>query len=67
MVAATVNIFINPAKVMMGGHFARMAPLILASIRQSIYGCSLPAATHSIEVGRVRNPEAERDGALVFS
>ena len=58
---------LNPAKVLVAGRVARVAPSILASIRQGIYGCSFPNATHAIDVEYIRNSEAEIDGALVYA
>jgi predicted NBD/HSP70 family sugar kinase len=66
-VVAGVVSTLNPEKVLVGGRFARMGPLILSSIRQSIYGCSLPLATHAIDVEYLRNPDAEVTGTLVFA
>jgi predicted NBD/HSP70 family sugar kinase len=66
VVASAVSI-LNPAKVLVGGRFARMAPVILASIRQSIYGGALPLATHAIDVDYLKNKEAETHGALAYA
>jgi predicted NBD/HSP70 family sugar kinase len=66
-VVAGVVSTLNPRKVLVGGRFARMGPLILSSIRQSIYGGSLPLATHTIDVEYMRNPNAETTGTLVYA
>ena len=66
-VVAGVVSTLNPDKVLVGGRFARMGPLILSSIRQSIYGGSLPLATHAIDVEYLRNPSAEVTGTLVYA
>ena len=66
-VVAGVVSTLNPDKVLVGGRFARMGPLILSSIRQSIYGSSLPLATHAIDVEYLRNPSAEVTGTLVYA
>jgi predicted NBD/HSP70 family sugar kinase len=66
-VVAGVVSTLNPAKVLVGGRFARMGPLILSSIRQSIYGGSLPLATHAIDVEYLRDPDAEVTGTLVYA
>jgi len=66
-VVAGVVSTLNPEKVLVGGRFARMGPLILSSIRQSIYGGSLPLATHAIDVEYLRNPSAEVTGTLVYA
>jgi predicted NBD/HSP70 family sugar kinase len=66
-VVAGVVSTLNPAKVLVGGRFARMGPLILSSIRQSIYGGSLPLATHAIDVEYLRNPDAEVTGTFVYA
>jgi predicted NBD/HSP70 family sugar kinase len=66
-VVAGVVSTLNPAKVLVGGRFARMGPLILSSIRQSIYGGSLPLSTHAIDVEYLRNPDAEVTGTLVYA
>ena len=44
-----------------------MGPLILASIKQNIYGNSLPLATHAVDVEFLRNSEAEVTGTLVYA
>jgi predicted NBD/HSP70 family sugar kinase len=66
-VVAGVVSTLNPDKVLVGGRFARMGPLILSSIRQSIYGSSLPLATHAIDVEYLRDPSAEVTGTLVYA
>jgi predicted NBD/HSP70 family sugar kinase len=66
-VVAGVVSTLNPDKVLVGGRFARMGPLILSSIRQSIYGNSLPLATHAIDVEYLRNPNAEVTGTLIYA
>jgi predicted NBD/HSP70 family sugar kinase len=66
-VVAGVVSTLNPAKVLVGGRFARMGPLILSSIRQSIYGGSLPLSTHAIDVEYLRNPDSEVTGTLVYA
>jgi predicted NBD/HSP70 family sugar kinase len=66
-VVAGVVSTLNPHKVLVGGRFARMGPLILSSIRQSIYGGSLPLATHAIDVEYMRNPNAEVTGTLIYA
>jgi predicted NBD/HSP70 family sugar kinase len=58
---------LNPDKLLVAGRFACMGPLILASIRQNIYGSSLPLATHTIDVEYLQNPEAEVTGSLVYA
>ncbi len=66
-VVAGVVSTLNPDKVLVGGRFARMGPLILSSIRQSIYGSSLPLATHAIDVEYLHDSTAEVTGTLVYA
>ncbi len=58
---------LNPSKVLVAGRFARMGPLILASIKQNVYGGALPLSTHPIDVEFTSNPEAEVTGTLVYA
>jgi predicted NBD/HSP70 family sugar kinase len=66
-VVAGVVSTLNPDKVLVGGRFARMGPLLLSSIRQSIYGGSLPLATHAIDVEYLRDSNPEVTGSLVYA
>ena len=49
MLASLVNFF-NPSHVFIGGGLARIGPLYLASIRQSIYHRSLALSTRHLHI-----------------
>ena len=51
MLAAMVNFF-NPSLVVVGGDVAKAGDLLLASLRQVVYGRSLPLATRTLDVRR---------------
>jgi glucokinase-like ROK family protein len=51
MLAAAVNLF-NPSLVVVGGGVARAGDHLLASMRQVVYGRSLPLATRALDVRR---------------
>lgn len=51
MLAATVNFF-NPSLIVVGGGVADSGDLLLASLRQVVYGRSLPLATRTLELRR---------------
>lgn len=59
VLAGLVNV-LNPAKVLVGGAFARVGPLMLAAIRQGVYGYSLPLMSRRVTVDYTRSDE---DGA----
>lgn len=49
MLASVVNFF-NPSHVFIGGEGARIGPLFLASVRQSVYQRSLPLSTRNLQI-----------------
>ena len=51
MLAAMVNFF-NPSLIVVGGDVAKAGDLLLASLRQVVYGRSLPLATRTLDVRR---------------
>lgn len=51
MLAAMVNFF-NPSLIAVGGGVAEAGDLLLASLRQVVYGRSLPLATRTLDVRR---------------
>jgi glucokinase-like ROK family protein len=51
MVATLVNV-LNPSLIVIGGGVSRVGDLLLATIRQSVYGRSLPLATRSLSIQR---------------
>jgi glucokinase-like ROK family protein len=51
MLATLVNIM-NPSLIVIGGGVSLVGDLLLASIRQSVYGRSLPLATRSLTIQR---------------
>lgn len=61
MLAAVVNFF-NPSHIFIGGGIAQMGPLLLASIRQSVYQRSLALSTRHLEIQYV--PDAPSVGVL---
>lgn len=50
MLASLVNFF-NPSQILVGGGVTRVGPLLLASIRQSVYQRSLPLSTRHLYIG----------------
>lgn len=58
--AMLVN-FYNPALVVMGGAMVQDSDLVLSSVRETIYGRSLPLATRSLRIAR---SELGKSGAL---
>ena len=53
MLASMVNFF-NPSRILIGGGVAHVGPLMLASIRQSVYGRSLPLSTRKLRLDYTR-------------
>ncbi|GLV48875.1 hypothetical protein TJA_19780 [Thermus sp. LT1-2-5] len=53
MIAALVNFF-NPSQILVGGGVTKIGPLLLASIRQSVYQRSLPLSTRHLYIGYTR-------------
>lgn len=61
MLASVVNFF-NPSHVFIGGGITRMGPLLLASVRQSVYQRSLALSTRHLEIQYA--PLAEQAGLV---
>lgn len=61
MLAAVVNFF-NPSHIFIGGGVARIGPLFLASIRQSVYQRSLALSTRHLDIQYV--PQIESAGVI---
>jgi len=59
MLASLVNFF-NPSHVFIGGGLTRIGPLLLASVRQSVYHRSLALSTRHLEIQYT--PLADRAG-----
>jgi predicted NBD/HSP70 family sugar kinase len=53
VLAGMVNFF-NPARILIGGRVARIGPLMLSSIRQSVYARSLPLSTRALRIDYTR-------------
>jgi predicted NBD/HSP70 family sugar kinase len=53
VLAGLVNFF-NPARILIGGRVARIGPLMLSSIRQSVYARSLPLSTRALRIDYTR-------------
>ncbi len=53
VLAGMVNFF-NPSRILIGGGIALIGPLMLASIRQSIYARSLPLSTRSLRIDHTK-------------
>jgi predicted NBD/HSP70 family sugar kinase len=53
VLAATVNL-LNPSRIFIGGEVAQISPLLLASIRQSVYSKSLPLSTRQLRIDYTR-------------
>lgn len=51
MLAALVNV-LNPSLIVVGGGVSRVGDVLLATIRESVYGRSLPLATRSLSIQR---------------
>lgn len=66
VLAGVVNV-LNPSKVLIGGAFAYVGPLMLASVRQAIYGRSLPLMSRQISVDYVRSRRASAAGTLAYA
>lgn len=49
VLAATVNL-LNPTRIFLGGEVAQISPLLLASIRQSVYSKSLALSTRQLRI-----------------
>ena len=49
MLASVVNFF-NPSHIFISGRIARMGPLFLAAVRQSVYQRSLALSTRHLEI-----------------
>ncbi len=56
LLASLVNFF-NPSHIVLTGGVSKMGPLWLASIRQSVYGRSLPLSTRHLEIRLTNLPE----------
>lgn len=61
MLASLVNFF-NPSQILVGGGVTRVGPLLLASIRQSVYQRSLPLSTRRLYIGYTQL--GERSGVV---
>ncbi len=61
MLASLVNFF-NPSQILVGGGVTRVGPLLLASIRQSVYQRSLPLSTRHLYIGYTQL--GERSGVV---
>jgi glucokinase-like ROK family protein len=61
MLASVVNFF-NPSHVFVGGGVTRIGPLLLASLRQSVYQRSLALSTRHLEV--LYTPLGDRSGLI---
>jgi glucokinase-like ROK family protein len=61
MLAAVVNFF-NPSHVFIGGGVALIGPLLLASIRQSVYQRSLALSTRHLDIQYV--PQGDSAGVI---
>jgi len=61
MLASVVNFF-NPSHVFIGGGIARIGPLFLAAVRQSVYHRSLALSTRHLEIQYA--PLGERAGLI---
>ncbi|HEX2864012.1 MAG TPA: ROK family protein, partial [Deinococcales bacterium] len=57
MLASMVNFF-NPSRILIGGGVAHIGPLMLASIRQSVYVRSLPLSTRKLRLDYTRLGDA---------
>jgi predicted NBD/HSP70 family sugar kinase len=53
VLAATVNL-LNPSRILLGGEVAQISPLLLASIRQSVYSKSLSLSTRQLRIDYTR-------------
>lgn len=53
VLAASVNL-LNPSRIFLGGEVAHISPLLLASIRQSVYSRSLALSTRQLRVDVTR-------------
>jgi predicted NBD/HSP70 family sugar kinase len=45
---------LNPSRIFIGGEVAQISPLLLASIRQSVYSKSLPLSTRQLRIDYTR-------------
>ncbi|PWC38004.1 transcriptional regulator [Azospirillum sp. TSO35-2] len=61
MLAAVVNFF-NPSHIFIGGGVANIGPLLLASIRQSVYRRSLALSTRHLDIQYV--PQVDSAGVI---
>ncbi|HWG85074.1 MAG TPA: ROK family protein [Deinococcales bacterium] len=67
MLASLVNFF-NPSRILIGGGVAHVGPLMLASIRQSVYGRSLPLSTRKLRIDYTRlGDESGQRGATALA
>lgn len=67
VLAGVVNA-INPEKIIIGGRLAETGPLMLASIRQSIYARSMPIATRRLDINYSDlGPETSAFGAVLLA
>lgn len=57
MLATLVNI-LNPTSILIGGGVSHLGPLLLASIRQSVYARSLPLSTRKLRLDYLRLGDA---------
>jgi predicted NBD/HSP70 family sugar kinase len=53
VLATTVNL-LNPSRIFLGGEVAQISPLLLASIRQSVYSKSLALSTRQLRIDYTR-------------
>lgn len=61
MLASLVNFF-NPSQILLGGGVTKIGPILLASIRQSVYQRSLPLSTRHLHIGYTKL--GERSGIV---
>ncbi|GMA15300.1 ROK family transcriptional regulator (plasmid) [Deinococcus metallilatus] len=67
VLAGLVNFF-NPSQILLGGGVAHMGPLMLASVRQSVYARSLPLSTRKLRIDYTHLQDASgRRGAAVLA
>ena len=64
VLGALVNV-LNPSSILLGGAFAYVGPLMLASVRQAIYGRALPLMSRQIGIDYMRSDTAGMSGVLV--
>lgn len=66
VLAGLVNFF-NPSQILLGGGVARMGPMLLASVRQSVYARSLPLSTRRLRIDHTQLEASGLRGASVLA